>query len=768
MSLKNLLEEKLKERAAQIALEESKRNADTVTAQQEENQHKEKLRVDGLNQSIEEFDTKTGQMQALLFELKHAHKRATDSVIGARKEGQELAKATGEIDELFSNKEFSSLLQEGGIHSIEDLLEAEEYSEHEQVNLLKGLRKAHAEKKSSASEDIGHRRQAKVQAHQAITAERPDVAQKLTYKDIVSALEELIRDMGVERRKIYLETPEGQAALKAKIFDGVKQRRGQGRFGHRLESSREIDRTRTVDGGDIKDAKNADEYGAEEVKIALKDYYGQEIDKGINDTAEKNGAPQLREAVAIIENLPSQWQEIRSNLHALHQARQQTIDLLANLLGTDPQAPLFRLIKNYDRSSFTDPEKLATDFVDSKSSLNSLILGTGSSGTPDEFLNKTVVNQLQLVELVRNGDAKKVFLRTDTNAGSFGSQDKYPTALENPERIKIILAEQSEFYKKFQAVLTTPEEFIAKVSHDSNQFRDQINVRSGYSIGLQGQNSVDHYLEFDGRTYATLRDTPLAKLKDRLAQQENELKKTVGALKVQLSAKVEVDWAASELSAFSQEHWQEYREAEKIVKLRKVVEKTLPYLDLATSQLGAHMDQMVSVHIDRRSGWDSVRSLEFDSAKQSELQIMAENIEALNIKIKDLGLHIVAIDESASWEGNGFLGGKKKAREQEKTKEISLRLSYQSELEKLQKNYVPKKELDIKLAVVRSWLYEAHREGIDVKLKYDTLTLRKLVDEIKGQLDFTMTPEQVQLYQRYQELKKNEAEKVKEYEKFKK
>jgi hypothetical protein len=355
-----------------------------------------------------------------------------------------------------------------------------------------------------------------------------------------------------------------------------------------------------------------------------------------------------------------------------------------------------------------------------------------------------------------------VFTRTDVDANM--ERYQFETKFENPERIKIILAEQAEFYKKFQAALTTPEEVLAKMKGHSDLLHKEIHVRSEYDLEIDNRGKIKSHVEFDGKTYEALRNSNLTQIRTRLEQHQTALEKTASSLKEQAGSKVEADWAESELSSFGHENRSKYHEVENIFKLGKAAEQLSPRLDLAASQLQGQMDQTVSGHADRGVRYQ----LGFDSVKNEDLMRMASEIETLTGNIKDSNSHIEAIDRRARSEGDGFLGRKKKTREQEKAQEETKKQGYQTQLDKLLKEYQPKRDLDNKLGGVRSWLYNAQQQGMEIKLPSGSVTLRELIDNVKSQMNFTLTPEQVQIYERYQELEKKQKEKAKEYEKYKK
>lgn len=498
MSLEEIIRQKAEAKAAEILRQEQEQK---IAVAQVEHAHEEARLLD-LRQSVSDIDAKIGEMHSLLAELKEAHEQAGVSVAGAKKEGKELTKAVAEIDKLFTNDEFRALLAEEGIESLDDLLQAEEYAEQEEVQSVKGLRQSRAEKRQAAREQIRARGDVKSEAHKIITAETPNVPRQRTYKDIIAALEDRMRELEAERKTVFSQTPEGQEALDKEIFDAIAKRHK--RYYRNRLSKKEIHNQRTVGKDDMEDAK---EYGEEKVKTALKDCYGQIIDNELAEEAKKNDQPQLQEAVETIENLPKRWLKIREILRELRGARQETINRLAVLLGNDAKAPLFQKLNWYGRYGLNDPQRLAEVFIDNAAENNSMIFfNTIQSETPEAIAERIVSEQEELLKYMKRMTIR-AFPKRDIGQDPGWESQRYKSELYNPEKIAIILAEQTEFYKKFQAALTTPEEVLDKVK---GNLHDEIKVKSSRDLKLE---EIESFIGFDGKTYSVLRDNPLSNIK---------------------------------------------------------------------------------------------------------------------------------------------------------------------------------------------------------------------------------------------------------------
>jgi len=762
--IENKLHQKAAAREAARLQQEQEQAAAALQTERDSKQQAEQERVLELRQSIADVDSKTRQMQALLDELNQVHEQAKGLTSGAIQEKQELVQATGELGKLFAEPKFQALLAEERIYTVDDLLVAGDFAEDERVQVVKTRRESYPAKRELARGQIDKRGEAKRRAHKAITDEKPGAAPGLTYKDIVTALEELIQELGQEQKRLFYQTPEGQEALSAEILDRVRKRhkRPTGTYGtgevYYSLTQKSVNKLNTVVAGDIEDGAS---YGQIQVKAELKNHFRELVDTLLAEKEEKEGVPALQKAVDTIEALPKRWGEIYDTLLAVSKARQETIDRLMELLGKDTNSPLFRQINGYGHWVHKDPERLATAFIDSNSSNNGIVYGIGmGTQTPEVILEKTISEQKALAEQIKRGNAKNIFSRSALMGGH--QEHNYETRLENPERAAIILAEQAEFYNKFKAELTTPEELLAKTGggHEAT-FYKTTRVKTAHALGFGDRGPVKSRLYFDGKTYAALCDASLPQIKARLQQQRQELATTAARFKEQVDDKVEADWADRELDSFHNarvgQNYLIYREAENILRMKQAAERLVPRLDLAVARLQGQMaEQVQAVENDR---------LNFTSVPEKDLQQLKKEITALQTEIQTIERDIDLIDQRAITEGDGLTGGKKRKRKEEKTV-LTGRL--ETALQRLQEanvNYLPKEELNTKLGDIRAWLFEARREGLELTVPRGPVSLQEFIGNIKGQMNFQLTPEQSQIYEQYQALTKKQTDAAGQYQK---
>lgn len=711
----------------------------------------EEARLAELQQSITDIDGKIESMQSLLGELKQAHEQAGASAAGTKKEGKELIQATEQINELFKDDRIRKLLENKGINSLDDLLEARDYSEHEEVKSVKGLRQSRAEKRQTVKELIGVRRQAKAKARETITAERPDALKKLTYSDVVADLEQIIQNLSQERQELFYQTPKGQEALKAEILEKVSYNKEKFGYYSELPTKHIIQSWHTVNKEDIE--KHAAKYGEDEVKTAIKEYWKQLIDDKFAEEAKKDGRPQLQEAVNTIDNLPKRWDENRAILQELQKAKREAIDRLAELLDDNPETVLFLNMNKYGNWHYNNPQKLAEAFIDFKFRHNSYDLGLemGPARPVETIIEKTIADQKKRLEEISRGNSRKAISRanSDLTLQALGpEQYQAETELINPERIAIILAEQAEFYRKFQAELTTEDNVLNNLV-----IHQKIQIKSNYDLGI---NKIEPLITFDGKTYKTLRDKPLAEIKARLELEEKELAEKAAELKEQVKAKIEVDWDSTKLVMFQEQekNHQNIQEAIEIRRKKKIAEELSPDLASAASELKEQMNELV--FFDRKD------VLKFNSIPEQDISGLSKKIEEANAGINRVNDYIKAIDERATYEKNGLFGGKKRRREKEKELLKKQKQEQGVELKKLRNDQKIKFEKDQKLNGVRAFIYKVKQSKLELKIPSGSFTLQQLIDGLDNSMNFQLTPEQSEIYGQYQALKKK-IEQTKEW-----
>jgi DNA repair exonuclease SbcCD ATPase subunit len=693
-----------------------------------ENETPKNLPLIALQELITNIDTKIERMRSLLNTLKQVHERAKTAVDEAKTEKQELIRAIAEINRVLTNEQFRPIFKEGGIKSLQELLQSKKYSIAEEVQRFKQSKQSYAEKRRAALKELRKRRQAKMEARATIgdIEENLSIPEKITYQDIVAVLEKLIGDLENRRKTLYYQTPEG----KAEILNRINQRRKESRL-YRRALKDAINWEQTVTQDDIRDGR---EYGNDNVKTAIKIYYSQVIDDELNEEARRDGLLQLQEAIKTIEGLRKRWDEIRATLLEVQSARQATINRLITLLREDLREDksglLFGEIQRYGRWGYDDPEKLAEVFIDFQASLNSITLGLEYGKTPEVILRGIISDQENLLQQVLSSGNLTAAFPTSISKGFDIERYSYETKLYNPEIAITILSVQLKFYKKFQAALTTPEEVLDKIRGTSERLRQEIEIDADLSgelgkLGMHNSYEMQSqlWIKFDGRTYATLRGTPLPQIKTRLEKWQNEMNQTAKTLKRQISDKVEVDWIYAELSEFEHNHQQTIKEAEDIIRIQQKFEGLLRNLNSAISALEEQMNQQIC--------FDQRGRLSFCSIPKKDLQQLQNEISKLQQEIQKIEIDICEINRKLAERWSDLLGKRKR----EKTRLNTQKQALQARLQELQAEYASKVKIDIKLEALRIWLSNAYTEGLKLTIPPKPVLLQELVSSIKEQIN---------------------------------
>lgn len=624
MDIEDILRQKAAAKEAERLRQQQEQEAATAEAERRQKQEAEEARLGGLRQSIADIDAKTGQMQLLLSRLGQVHDQARTSAGEAKKERQELTKATAEIDKLFANVEFRALLAEEGIKSSDDLLQAEEYAEQEQVQSVKGLEQSHIEKRRAARERIGARRQAKVEAHKTITTERPDVPQTLTYNHIATALEKLVQELGVERKNLYYQTPEGQEEKRQEAENRVVGRHERRGASHSLLDN--LDRNDLVDPEDIKDAE---EYGGTYVKNALIKVWSGRIDGEIQRKKEQAGLHILSQDIQALQDSEKRFPEVQ---RAVRAAEDKRLELAQHLI------------------------KICTDNPDNLKRLNNY-RGVGSR--PAEAAIHHYLEHLDYLDQYENNfqwargfiaqynpDVRKRGDLFDQSRRS-GRGDYYETNAINPDRFIDIARKAVEFYEKQiqenQERLVLPNEKKRAPEARAVQKTDDWRRRETY---VYAHKKTEEYLKHKS-------------LPDAAA----EVGKSVAALDVlggqakeKVKKKLEKDWTERELSVYLRDHREAYdivQQKEKIDQLKPRAKVGEEILAVERIKLGVRTQERVSVEKSRYTRGEYYVSVPDLNTEQEADQ---KKLEQLNQELTSLVEQITVKTN----EDRGFWGRKEK------------------------------------------------------------------------------------------------------------
>ncbi|MBI2473322.1 hypothetical protein HYV70_02080 [Candidatus Uhrbacteria bacterium] len=749
MALADTFSKKISEREEQEARQKREEKAAQEQAEALKTQEAEQSHLESLRQSIGMIDSRLESMRTLLTELTQTHEKAGVSVAGAKKEGKALTKATSELEKLFENEQFHAILEDEGISSLEDLLNAQQYSEESEIKTVKQSRESRTTKRQTARESIAARRSAKEKVHAALSLDT------LTYPSVANALERAIQELEQERKTVFDQTPEGQEVIRTEMFERVRQQYELRGSWDGLASGFKLDRQILIVGDDLEDAKK---YGEGKVKSVIKEYYGQVIDRDLQKEAKRDGVIQLQEAVETIESLPRRWNEVSDRLQQVRQEKQKTIDRLNSLLGTDSGVTLLKQVKAYEQWGDKKLDGLAEAFVDGQEMLSASRLGLRESQkTPIDLLEKMIVDQEHLLDQFRRGDSKKVFSNRDASSQYFSPNDRpFPSLLAKPKRVERILDELENFYQKFQEILALPQPEVVKKIRDAELVSD-LAVTSEQALALD-HSGISHYLTFDAKTYVALRDSKFEEVKTRLQKEQQAIEKKRTQLKEQLSDKVDADWDQEQLSNFV------YREkndgiialAESRIRLQELAQAFSSELDIAMVRLQGSLHQEVVMNQNK--------NIEFVVASGEDLEALNKNSSSLKTEITEKKELIKKLTQEIS-DAKGWLHartrGKKETEKQTLENELS---SLQLRFESAQTEYVEKIRLDKLLEELRTTLHDV-RGILPLEAPSTPVPLQEFIETVQKQLIIKLTPTQSSVREQYQTLVKKRDETKNTYQK---
>ncbi len=498
-----------------------------------------------------------------------------------------------------------------------------------------------------------------------------------------------------------------------------------------MTSAEGISRESTVNSGDF---KNAAEYGETDVKNAIKTYFHQTIDNQLLKEDKESGVWQLRKAVDKIDALPKQWRTIRSSAKNLLEVKNETINRLVEMLGSNPDSPLFEKINYYGHWSYNNSEKLAETFINAQSKHNEMELLNVAAGTKpfEEVLDGLIDEQSALLSQVKNDKFREAFN---------GYKQENRSVLRSPDMLAQAIEKQFAFYERLNSFFTSPKELLARIGHDFNGL-DETSPREKE---LEKNSQEDRYLKFDDKTYSALISNPVSKIKAFLQQEQREKDKYANSLKEQMSGKIEADWARLEHNLFYEKKHSTVEEAETIIRKQRSMEELKTGLTSAIEKLQPHLAEDVS----------SIRGdISFNSIPQTEFEKLYDELDKTKRALAELERQITAVTDRAKHEGDGFMGGKKKKRQEEIADLTEKKSTAELTKTQLEQEYLPKKEMIDRLRSLKYWLNNTAQTEIKLSLPTGPISLRELITNIQNQLNFQLTPEQSQAYEKDQELRR--------------
>lgn len=754
MDLEYVLQKKAEDKKLAERKKQEEQKAALAETERLQKQEAEESRLAGLRQSLTDIDTKIEQMQSLLSELKQAHEQAKTSVDGAKKEGQELTKATAEINKYFTNEEFEvyrTILADEGILSLDNLLQAEEYSKEEQVKSVKGLRQSRGEKRQMAKKQLRTRREAKVEARKAITAERPDVPQKLTYKDVVIDLEELIQALGNERKKIYYQMPEGQEARRQEIKNNVAKRHERKRDYYSLLDNK-LDRIYLVVPEDIKDAE---EFGEGTVKTALAEVWSEHVDSEVERKKKEAGLDILSQDLEALQSSESRLSEAQQAMKIAEAKRVELATHLIELCNRNPDN-LKRLNKYnketlhtyYDHRLRQPAEQVVKDYLDILDDLER---------RPNNYNFPEARDYINRYDPWKDGD---IF----GNRGSVRTKRDYlQTSIPNLDYFIDVAKKAEEFYQK--QIQENQERVILPDEREKDKEETLVATKS------DDWRRGEAFVYINKKTEELLEEKKI-EFTSSLYKVEEEVRKKVAAMeaegskaKEKLKVKLEKDWAERELDVYLKEHRDAFdisTQKEQLDKLKKQAIEGEITLAVEKAKLSDRLQQNITVELSRYSDNEYfISNLDLDRERERDL----EEVDRLRQELASLRNQIHA----KANENKGIFGiNKKKIAEELRVLQEQEKAKEQEKATLIQQINQRGQLIDQRRNEIRGLEKIINSTELGSNYTDREMTIGELVDDLTLKLQELqkkqLTPEQQQVFDELSRLKNKEETAKKNYD----
>ncbi len=728
--LKNIFEPQVKEIKQAQAVQE----AELATQAQAEEEAKlvEEARqkesdLANLRGEISQVDNVILNFKSLLEKMQNSNEQASGAVGLALETKKDLTTQFNQLEtqfnQLLENPDYRPVLEANGIHSIKDLLANEQYSQEEDIVNFDNQKQKKDEQYEITRSSIQERRNVKNEAIGAISQETGEEAKKMNYKDTVTALTELIKQLEDKRTELYHQIPEGEEALKAEIFEKIKLQHSK--EAEKLEltdlnlSPNNHERVRTVSGSDI---ALAEEHGEDVVKSVVKDYYHQIIDEQLVEEAKAKGLTELQDAVDLIDNLPDRWQENSEKLEELEKEKSDALERMAKFF--EDESILAEICKSYS-ISVADPRSIAKQIL-RLHHRDVFLIYYPQSGYDNESNIRMVIGE----------EREKIA------SGRYSLQHKKGSNLNliNPELIKRELEDQIKFFQTFQTDVGG-EERVANFLYRHRR------VQSDLLSEMREEERVSRDIKFSPSVTKLFKEKSPTEIWTDLQKEQKKQEELAEKLKSKIDYKIDADWAKNFSSRYAGNNSDDIRAIEKVLNMQKKAAELSPRLNILLSSLGEQMDQLVRYSGYKELGFESINSRDLDSL-QDEIRSLKKELKAIEEEIK-------SIDDNADSEGNGLFGGKRKKREEEKRSLETKKQDIQSNLQTLEAEYQPKDEMRENMNNLNRLLNggdnQSLLEGFNIQ---SPITLRDFVDGLKSHMNsYQLDPTKLQIYNRAKELK---------------
>lgn len=627
-------------------------------------------RMEGLRAQVAQFDSDIENTETLLTELSEVHGDAETSAASYTEKKAQLEQATQQLQQLFEDEETKTMLEAEGIRSVDELLVAEGFTEMGGVSDAVTAGEEVKAGKSEVRAKIGERMRAKNEAHAALADENPEMTR--TYTELTEGLQGRIEALSKQRKEVFWQTPEGQEAKHEELIGVVTEKMGRylssqelNQFGEATpEHMRKFQAVRlgsTVAEIGLRElSEEGGVYGEEDTKTALTEVVKRKIDQSLEAEFQNSGTNRLfEETSGRLEQVDAQWQEFKALVpEVIHQERQLKGRLTAYFDSPEGESARGKLVEYVGLKENVSTDVVVENLLRIGSALDWTTRGhngesfghvNGAISVPEYFA--------KILDSFSEFSAQPRFNDSAYSALAGGS-----ASAPNPELLLQTAKLQQEIYILIDA-------FMDASNEEKGALFEQIQ-----SSGLKNERFNLESI-YGNEALPNSRSTLEASVQQR--RQRLEIMKMAAHDNFEMA--FEDQLAIRENGAVRAEAPEAVSRIETYERQSRFAQELLPRLN--SYALGLTGREQVEVQ-------DGLLVFEGNEAAETAV---AEELKTKQTELAGIDAAIAEVNRRAKTEGDGFLGGKKKKREEELTG-----LAVQNKQKQTELDVVATKNTDLK------------------------------------------------------------------------
>jgi hypothetical protein len=734
MDLEKMLRDKAakkieEEAAATEPAEQAALKAEALETEQGSNlaEQEEIARIEELRSTVAEYDNKIATTEELLQELTEVHEEARGTVESLAEQKKLHDEATLAVEQLFEDPVFKTILEEEGINSVDQLLEAEGFGDTVQAQAVIEGREKIQTGKELVKEKISERVQAKKGAYEALIDDNPEITR--TYKELIGGLQEKIEELGAKRKEVYWQTPEGQEAKQAEMKVAVESKLAEKFSGYDMKrywketqyygAKFKPDELAAAVSRELKNFSEEEQiYGTDSVRETIAATIKDRIDGQLDELyLNENNNSQKEEIVKKVETFQTSWENLKNDIPMLLAREEKVRAELTSLLESESGTSLKEQVKYFYDVRTDDAAKLASLVVKGSSAL-----GWESKGHNGESFG-SVGNSISVTEYLRSclqqsGQYRGEQIIYEVLGGQIAN-------IPDPTRLADVVEKQNLIFDKLESFLQSTDtsnegKFEAMTQSYSSLDRTYLKVtpdeeRRGYGYGQNYNN-----------------------FKEGVEAARNQVENKKAELHEQFEQALADEQVIDEEYSFRQANTEVLNRVAAYERRSSKVAELLPQLSARALGLdeSSQLETNVNSNLISYENYTSERDLLIKEKANKE----AEK-EEINNSTRD-------IHNRARSEGDGLFGSKKKRREEQLAPLIADRENKQAEIEKIIADITALNAREDSLNKLNS----ISRKVTELNLNVDQMPTSGTVGEFIASLKNAL--EQVTLSQEDSEIKK--------------